>query len=211
MRKIRMTKTIKILYHSDKIEKLQYIDGKSDWIDLRSAEDVSLKAGEFHLIDLGISVQLPEGFEMITAPRSSTFKRWGIIQVNSIGVVDESYCGDNDVLRMPVLATRDTEIHVNDRVCQFRSWSISPGLFLMRLKPSVTRTAAVSVPPERTERIYNISCRKIRYKIIKRNWIGSSVIFPGISRTDGCRGCICTAAVLPAQVTYWNISVSILR
>lgn len=115
-----MTKTIKILYHSDKIEKLQYIDGKSDWIDLRSAEDVSLKAGEFHLIDLGISVQLPEGFEMITAPRSSTFKRWGIIQVNSIGVVDESYCGDNDVLRMPVLATRDTEIHVNDRVCQFR-------------------------------------------------------------------------------------------
>lgn len=114
-----MTKTIKILYHSDKIEKLQYIDGKSDWIDLRSAEDVSLKAGEFHLIDLGISVQLPEGFEMITAPRSSTFKRWGIIQVNSIGVVDESYCGDNDVLRMPVLATRDTEIHVNDRVCQF--------------------------------------------------------------------------------------------
>ncbi len=120
MRKIRMTKTIKILYHSDKIEKLQYIDGKSDWIDLRSAEDVSLKAGEFHLIDLGISVQLPEGFEMITAPRSSTFKRWGIIQVNSIGVVDESYCGDNDVLRMPVLATRDTEIHVNDRVCQFR-------------------------------------------------------------------------------------------
>ena len=120
MRKIRMTKTIKILYHSDKIEKLQYIDGKSDWIDLRSAEDVSLKAGEFHLIDLGISVQLPEGFEMITAPRSSTFKRWGIIQVNSIGVVDESYCGDNDVLRMPVLATRDTEIHVNDRDCQFR-------------------------------------------------------------------------------------------
>ena len=120
MRKIRMTKTIKILYHSDKIEKLQYIDGKSDWIDLRSAEDVSLKAGEFHLIELGISVQLPEGFEMITAPRSSTFKRWGIIQVNSIGVVDESYCGDNDVLRMPVLATRDTEIHVNDRVCQFR-------------------------------------------------------------------------------------------
>ena len=113
-------KTIRIKYHSDQIDRLEYIDGKSDWIDLRSAEDVSLKAGEFHLVNLGISVQLPEGYEMITAPRSSTFRNFGILQSNSIGVVDETYCGDNDILKMPVYAVRDTEIHVNDRICQFR-------------------------------------------------------------------------------------------
>lgn len=115
-----MSETIKIKYHSNEIEKLRYIDGKSDWIDLRSAEEVTLEAGEFHLINLGISVQLPEGYEMIIAPRSSTYKNFGLLQTNSIGIVDESYCGDNDILMMPVKADRHTEIHVNDRVCQFR-------------------------------------------------------------------------------------------
>ncbi len=114
------TEIIKIKYHSSEIEKLTYIDGKSDWIDLRSAENVTLEPGEFHLINLGISVQLPPGYEMLIAPRSSTYKNFGIIQTNSVGVVDESYCGDNDVLMMPVRADRHTEIHVNDRVCQFR-------------------------------------------------------------------------------------------
>lgn len=111
---------IKIKYHSDKIEKLRYIDGKSDWIDLRAAEYVELKAGEFKLISLGISVELPEGYEMIIAPRSSTFKNFGIIQTNSIGVIDETYSGDNDIIKMPVFAMRNTTIHVNDRICQFR-------------------------------------------------------------------------------------------
>ena len=112
-----MEKTIRIKYHSDKIDRLCYIDGKSDWIDLRSAGEYHLKAGEFALIDLGISVQLPAGYEMITAARSSLFKNYGLIQTNAI---DESYCGDEDVIRMPVYATRDTVVHVNDRVCQFR-------------------------------------------------------------------------------------------
>lgn len=112
--------TIKIKYHSNEIDKLQYIDGKSDWIDLRSAEHVVLKQGEFKLINLGVSMQLPEGYEAIIAPRSSTFKNFGIIQTNHIGVVDETYCGNDDIWRMPVLAMRDTEIHVNDRICQFR-------------------------------------------------------------------------------------------
>lgn len=85
--------TIKIKYHSDKIDKIDYIAGKSDWIDLRAAEDVILEKGEFHLIDLGISVKLPEGYEMIIAPRSSTYKNFGIIQTNSIGIIDETYCG----------------------------------------------------------------------------------------------------------------------
>lgn len=116
------TETIKIHYHSDKIKKLTYIDGKSDWIDLRAAEDVTLKAGEFKMISFGISLCLPDGYEAIVAPRSSTFKNFGIIQVNSIGVIDESY-GKNstdDIWKYPVLAMRDTEIHVNDRIAQFR-------------------------------------------------------------------------------------------
>ena len=111
---------IKIKYHTDEIEKLRYIDGKSDWIDLRAAEDVELKQGYFRLISLGISMQLPKGYEAHVVPRSSTFKTWGIIQTNSMGVIDESYCGDNDIWRMPVYATRDTVIHKNDRICQFR-------------------------------------------------------------------------------------------
>ncbi|MBO6137622.1 MAG: deoxyuridine 5'-triphosphate nucleotidohydrolase [Lachnospiraceae bacterium] len=111
---------IRIRYHSQEIEKLRYIDGKSDWIDLRAAEEVSLKAGDFTLINMGISVQLPQGYEMIIAARSSTFKNFGLIQTNAIGVVDESYCGDDDIIMMPVYATRDTQVHVNDRLCQFR-------------------------------------------------------------------------------------------
>lgn len=112
--------TIKIKYHSDKISKLEYIDGKSDWIDLRAAENVTLKKGEFKLISLGISMELPAGYEAVIVPRSSTYKNFGIIQTNHMGVIDESYCGDDDVYRMPALALRDTEIHVNDRICQFR-------------------------------------------------------------------------------------------
>ena len=111
---------IQIKYHSNEIEKLRYIDGKSDWIDLRAAEEVHMKKGDFAFISLGISVKLPEGYEMIVAPRSSTYKNFGILQANSIGIVDETYCGDDDIVKMPALADRDTVIHVNDRICQFR-------------------------------------------------------------------------------------------
>ena len=119
---------IKIKYHSDRIEKLRYIDGKSDWIDLRSAEDVTLKKGDFHLVDLGVSVKLPVGYELYIAPRSSTFRNFGLIQTNGIGIVDESYCGDDDHLMMPVYAVRDTEIHVGDRICQFRIMEHHPAI-----------------------------------------------------------------------------------
>lgn len=109
----------KIKYHKpcadlERIEKLP----QGDWIDLRAAETVSLKAGEYKVISLGISVQLPEGYEAHILPRSSTFKNWGIIQTNGMGIVDNSYCGDNDVWGMPVFAVRDTVIHINDRICQ---------------------------------------------------------------------------------------------
>ena len=117
---------IKIKYFSEEIERLRYIDGKSDWIDLRSAEDVKLKAGEFHLVPLGVAMRLPEGYEAHVVPRSSTFKNFGIIQTNSCGVIDESYSGDNDQWFMPVYALRDTEIHVNDRICQFRIFEHQP-------------------------------------------------------------------------------------
>ena len=116
----RKMEKIKIKYHTDEIEKLRYIDGKSDFIDLRAAEDVELKAGEFKLISLGVSMELPKGYEAHIVPRSSTFKTWGIIQTNSMGIVDESYRGDSDIWKMPVYATRDTIIHKNDRICQFR-------------------------------------------------------------------------------------------
>lgn len=121
--------TIKIKYFTDKIEKLTYIDGKSDWIDLRAAEDVDLKAGEFRLIPLGVAMQLPEGYEAHVVPRSSTFKNFGIIQTNHQGVIDESYCGDNDQWFMPVYAVRDTEIHINDRICQFRIIKHQPEIY----------------------------------------------------------------------------------
>lgn len=121
-------KEIKIKYLNDDITRLEYIDGKSDWIDLRAAEEVELKAGEFKLIHLGLAMQLPEGYEAHIVPRSSTFKKWGIIQTNHCGIVDNSYCGPNDWWRMPVFALRDTKIEVNDRICQFRIQKNQPTL-----------------------------------------------------------------------------------
>lgn len=118
--------TIKIKYFSEEIEKLRYIDGKSDWIDLRAAADMELKAGEFKLIPLGVAMELPKGYEAHVVPRSSTFKNFGIIQVNSMGIIDETYCGDNDQWFMPALAMRDTKICVNDRICQFRIMTHQP-------------------------------------------------------------------------------------
>ena len=111
---------IRIRYLSDKIEKLQPPTNSANWIDLRAAEDVELKKGDFRLISLGVAMKLPEGYEAHIVPRSSTYKNFGIIQANHHGVVDNAYCGDGDLWRMPVIAMRDTQIHINDRICQFR-------------------------------------------------------------------------------------------
>lgn len=118
---------IRIKYFTDKIEKISKIT-QGDWIDLRAAEDVELKAGEFKLIPLGVAMQLPDGYEAHVVPRSSTFKNFGIIQTNHFGVIDCSYCGDNDQWRMPVYALRDTKISVNERICQFRIMKNQPEL-----------------------------------------------------------------------------------
>ena len=115
-----MSVEIKIKYFYPDMEPLRYIDGKSDWIDLRCAEDVEMKKGEFRLIPLGVAMALPAGYEAHIVPRSSTFKNFGIIQTNHMGVIDESYCGDGDQWFMPCFAVRDTKIEKGSRVCQFR-------------------------------------------------------------------------------------------
>lgn len=112
---------IKIRYSDPTMPKLEYIDGeKSDWIDLRCAETVTMKPGEFRILSLGVTMQLPEGYEAHILPRSSTFKKFGIILSNSEGIIDNSYCGDNDIWGFPAIALRNTTIYRGDRICQFR-------------------------------------------------------------------------------------------
>jgi dUTP pyrophosphatase len=116
---MRETKELKVKYIAEGLEELRCVPG-CDWVDLRAAEDLSLKAGEFRLIPLGIAVALPEGYEAHVVPRSSTFKNYGLLQANSMGVVDCSYRGDGDQWHWPAYATRDVEIPKNTRLCQFR-------------------------------------------------------------------------------------------
>ena len=111
--------TIRIRYLCEDLPRISAAPG-GDWVDLRSAEDIEMKAGEFRLIPLGVAMQLPEGYEAHIAPRSSTFKNFGLLQTNSVGVVDGSYCGDGDEWKAPMLATRDVTVHKGDRICQFR-------------------------------------------------------------------------------------------
>ena len=125
---------IKVKYFVDGIDELCAVAGKSDWIDLHAAEEVTLKAGEFRLIPLGVAMALPEGYEAHIVPRSSTFKNYGILQTNSMGVVDCSYCGDNDQWRMPVYATRDVTIPKGARICQFRIVENQPALRFTRVE-----------------------------------------------------------------------------
>ena len=130
---------IQVRYHAHipPLEKLP----QGDWIDLRAAETVDLKAGEYRLISLGVSMKLPKGYEAHVAPRSSTFKRWGILMTNSVGVIDESYCGDNDLWYFSALAMRDTNIDLGDRICQFR---------LMKKMPDATlETVEILSGPDR--------------------------------------------------------------
>lgn len=110
---------IKIKYFVSDITPVEKI-AKGDWIDLRAAENIEMKAGDFAYIRLGVGMILPEGYEAHVAPRSSTFKNFGIIAANSFGIIDNSYNGDEDEWKLPAYALRDTVIHKNDRICQFR-------------------------------------------------------------------------------------------
>ena len=125
---------IKVKYFVDGIDELCYVAGKSDWIDLHAAEEVTLKAGEFKLIPLGVAIALPEGYEAHIAPRSSTFKNYGLLQTNSVGVVDYTYRGDNDQWYFPAYATRDITVEKNDRICQFRIMQNQPALHFTRVE-----------------------------------------------------------------------------
>ena len=109
---------IEILYHSD-IERISQ-RANGDWLDLRAAGRVEFSAGEHKLISLGVSMRLPAGYEAHVAPRSSTFKHWGLLQTNSPGIIDESYAGPEDIWFFSAYATRPTVVEKNDRICQFR-------------------------------------------------------------------------------------------
>lgn len=118
---------IKIKYFDKEIDKLEYIGGdKSNWIDLRAAETVCLAKGDFYLIPLGIGMILPDGYEANIVPRSSTYKKFKILQTNCFAVIDNSYSGDLDQWKLPVVAMEDTVIRKNDRICQFRINKIQP-------------------------------------------------------------------------------------
>ena len=117
--------TIKIKYFDKKIDKIEKIN-KGDLIDLRAAETVEMKKGDFKLIKLGVGMKLPDGYKANMYPRSSTYKNFGIILANSVGQIDNSYSGDNDEWKFPAIALRDTVIHKNDRICQFEIQRIQP-------------------------------------------------------------------------------------
>lgn len=123
-----MTENILIIYHDKDIPHLEFIDGKSDWIDLRSVDQHSFLAGEYRRISLGVSIKLPEGFEAHIVPRSSTFKNYGIMQANGIGIVDNSYSGTNDIWKFTAYATKNTTINKYDRICQFRIMEKQPNI-----------------------------------------------------------------------------------
>lgn len=117
---------IKIKYFTDIIP-ISYIEN-GDWIDLRAAETISFKAGEHKLVPLGVGMILPEGYEAHIVPRSSTFKKYGIIQTNHVGIIDNSYSGEEDEWKFSAYATRDTIINKNDRICQFRIIERQPNI-----------------------------------------------------------------------------------
>lgn len=110
--------TIQIKYFAD-IEPVQEIKG-GDWYDLRISEDVHMNDGDFRLIPLGVGMKLPRGYEAHVVPRSSTYKKYRIVQANSMGVIDNSYSGDNDQWMFPAIAFEDTDIPKGTRICQFR-------------------------------------------------------------------------------------------
>lgn len=126
-------KEIKIKYHYDNVQKISKIE-QGDWIDLRAAKTYNLYPGKYYSIDLGVSVKLPKGYEAHIVPRSSSFRNWGFLQVNSMAIIDESFCGPNDIWRLPIYATREAVIKCNERICQFRILPKMPDIKLTEIK-----------------------------------------------------------------------------
>jgi len=124
---------IKIKYIDQDIDKVTQIE-QGDWIDLRAAKDIDMRMFDYELIPLGVAVELPKGYEALVVPRSSTYKTFGIILANSIGVIDESYCGDGDQWHFPAIALRPTKIKKGDRICQFRIIKHQPDIELVEVE-----------------------------------------------------------------------------
>jgi len=120
-------KTITVQYLNDTVKRLK-VNAKGDWVDMYAAETVELKKGEHEFIHLGVAMRLPEGYEAHLVPRSSTYKKWGIIQANHVGIIDNSYSGPNDWWKMSIIAMRDTVINKDDKICQFRIVERQPKL-----------------------------------------------------------------------------------
>lgn len=123
---------VKVKYLKD-IEKIEKIE-VGDWVDLRCAEDTIILKDEYALIPLGVAIQLPKGYEALVVPRSSLFKNFGVIQTNSVGVIDESYCGDNDEWHFPCYAMQHTMIPKNTRICQFRIFKHQPSMSFVEVE-----------------------------------------------------------------------------
>lgn len=120
------TETIRIKYYPDSPHLV--INNVGNWVDLYVYEDITLKAGERAYIPLGVAMELPQGYEAIMASRSSTFKRYGLLQSNAIGVIDSSFCSNDDQWMYPAYATRDITIPKGTRICQFRILKSQPPL-----------------------------------------------------------------------------------
>lgn len=127
-----MGKVLKVKYHSD-IDPIRQVEG-SDWIDLRAAEDVCLEEGGYKRISLGVSMELPDGYEAMVIPRSSTFEKYGILLANGVGLIDNTYCGTHDIWQFPAYATRDTFIPKNTRICQFRIMKNQESLAIQKVE-----------------------------------------------------------------------------
>ena len=131
-------KKIRVKYFVSGLAPLEKIS-VGDWIDLRAGETVTLRKGDYYLIRLGVGMILPEGYEAMVLPRSSTPYKFGIMVANSMGVIDNSYCGDADEWRFPAVAIRDTVIKKGDRIAQFRIVENQPKLIfetVSNLKPN---------------------------------------------------------------------------
>lgn len=128
---------IKYLKEANKLEKIT----KGNWIDVYAYEDIFVPEGGRAMVNLGFALELPKGWEGHLAPRSSTFKTWGIIQTNSVGVVDDTYIGNNDIWHMPVYClqgkdilndlykeVRGTWIKKGDKIGQFRIMEVMPSI-----------------------------------------------------------------------------------
>lgn len=124
---------VKIKYFDESLEKIQKIS-IGDWIDLRCSETLELKKGKQYDLPLGVAMELPKGYEAWLTSRSSMAKKFHIFHCDDMGIIDGSYCGNNDMWKLPVIALEDVTINKNDRICQFRLHEVMPEVEFIEVK-----------------------------------------------------------------------------